>query len=224
MFVGGAALVSRKVSLSGVVLLCISFFLPQVKGCSEDVVPSLCVVTPDVPLVLTAVRSGESVTCGRTDYHGAKFLLFWGLPFLFGFVGAACLALRRLARSERASRLATKIMCTFTALILAHSCLLTVLLSRGEARDMLQVLGFTAATLLLVMCVASLVLLRKRWSAVRMPVCFLFCAASSFVYFIYMGLWLRPLFGLFLSILACLLIAIGPVLEILQTRKVASPP
>lgn len=57
-----------------------------------------------------------------------------------------------------------------------------------------------------------------------MPICFFFCALSSLVYFAYMGLLLGPLFGLWFSILACLLIMAGSVLEVLQVRKAPAKP
>ena len=201
--------VSRRVSLAGFVLLCVCFFLPQVRGCGEDVVPFITVVTPDSTY---------------TDYHGAKFLVLWGLPFIFAFAGIVFFVLRWRLKSSRAARRVTGAACIFSALILVHASWLMAMTSGVPTElGIEELLSLAAAYVLLAMCVASLLLLRRRWSAVRMPLCFLFGALASLVYFIY---WVRanPLFGLWFSMLACILIIVGSVLEVLRVREVVAAP
>ena len=191
---------ARKVSISGIVLLCISCFLPQVRGCKEDVVPIL---------------------------GGPLFLLIWGLPFVFAFFAAALFTARWLVKTEKRSRRVAMVACLFTALILAYACFQMIFVSVDLHREGLRIeepLGLAAASALLAMYVASLVLQAKATPGVKMPACFLLCAFASLVYFVYMGAWLGPLWGLWFSILACLLIMTGSVLEIRQARKGAAKP
>ena len=97
---------ARRITLLGILLLCTGFFLPQVRGCKEDVVPVMWTV--------------DSSGC---------FLVQWGLPFVFAFAAVIFLGLRRLARSEKAAKWIRRAACVFCVLILAYAGALEALLS-----------------------------------------------------------------------------------------------
>jgi len=191
--------VARKLSFSGVVLLCIAGFLPQVPSCGRDIVPFL---------------------------EGPDFMLVHGLPFIFAVFAAAAFAAMWLIKSEKWSRFLGWAVYVFTASILAYAFYLVL----GTCIDLSRPLDIAAwhwPTLavfccLLAISVASLVLLVKARFVPKVPACFFLCGVSSLVYFsFFVG---NALFGLWVSILACLLIVGGSGAEVIHVLRTPTAP
>ena len=101
--------VPRGITFVGLLLLCVCFFLPQVKGCTEPVVP--------------AIETYES---------GPGWLFVWGLPFVFAFAVGLLYGLWYLSREESGRALLMGLVCACCILILGWGCIQMVMVA-GEA-------------------------------------------------------------------------------------------
>ena len=198
---------AKSISLSGILLLCICFFLPQVRGCGQDIVP----VAATVDL-------------------GGLFLLSWGLPFLFAIVAAVFLGLRAITKSEKTRKRLAWSACLVAALFLAWSACVTLVVSAAcYLEEGTWCAGrpwhFAAACALLGQAILALVVLVPAETEAKMPACFFCCAVSALVCFLYVGSRYESRYGLWLSVLGCILIAMGSVAEYLRPAEaVSSPP
>jgi len=207
----------RRTAFSGIVLLCVSFFLPQVRGCGVAVVPAR-----------------------ETLATRGAFLFGLGLPFLMGFVALLIAVLWHIAGSRRARGHLAAVACAVTALMLglgvgmlvvefASSIMLLILdagvsplvafqsfVRGGLSGEVMMPCTLLGACALLVECAVVLYVWVGSRPAFRMPVCLLCVSLSSLVYFLFVGRFVCPAaYGLWLSVLACVLMAVGALGEIL---------
>lgn len=177
---------SRSITLSGVVLLCVCFFLPQVRGCGMVIVP---------------VR--------ETVATRGLFLLGLGLPFLTGFVAFLVAVLWCAVSGPRARRHVAGVSCAATALLLGLGA--GRLLAEFAASSTL-----VGAGVLLVECAVVLYVWARCRPTLKIPVCLLCTSVPSLAYFLFVSQSvLSAAYGLWLSVLACTLMAVGSLGEIL---------
>lgn len=200
----------RFLSLTGFVLLCVSFFLPQVPGCNEPIVPA-----------------------DETVGSNGAFLIALGIPFLAAALLLpfyACHALSWLVRSPRARKTIALIVCVLALLALVPGTLrmaepipswMASPIRELSAWVWIGCTGFCAlVTVLAFAGLASRSADRKAAAAV------FGVGAASLVYF---GFWVwcgEALYGLWVSVSASGLIALGAAIDWFQSRPArnATPP
>jgi hypothetical protein len=180
-----------RISLSGLLLLCVSFFLPQDRF---------------------GVPAAETVSSW-------DFLVLWGLPFLFGFIGLPFRLLRWVFESDkrRAAAVATILSFSCVVLLCAGSILMWTWAAKAHLTDS-WVLASLIVTVLMVSSVAALARCR---ASRRFPLAFFHCGTACLAYFLYVGL-VDPedtYYGLWVSVLASLLISAGSFVEAIRAHS-----
>ena len=197
----------RLTTFVGIVLLCVSFWLPQVEGCSDDIVPS-----------------HETVESGGT------FLFLLALPFLVGFVLAVLYVLRMVLRRVRARATADGVTCVFCVLALLWGAVLVgcVLVEQDipgklpslDLEDLMWIALGGAVWLSLAAALAVAVI--RKLGGARRPICVCCTAVPSLFYFV---LFVDDaLYGLVVSVTACTLITIGSTWEAVRILQHARAP
>jgi len=197
----------RVTSYAGILLLCVSFWLPQVEGCNEDIIP--------------AHETAES---------GGAFLFLLALPFLVGFVLAVAYFLRMLLRRARAKAALDGVTCVFCVLALLWGavmlgCVLLDgdILNRASSLDLddLVFLGMTAVVWLSVAAALAVAVIRRLGGA-RRPIC-VGCAAVASLFYFLSFVW-GARYGLLVSVTACTLITGVSAWEAVRILRGARPP
>ncbi len=193
----------RILSSSGLLLLCICFFLPQFRGC--------------VPAEIAfAERTFPSVT----------WLGFF-LPFYFAFVMAFLYGIRLAARAENVRQAVAEAGCIFciATLTLGSFMLTSQVMSwfpLDEGKMDLPVALWLAETCLAWASTLAAILVVALVSVVRkLPICVSIVGLCSLGYGLYWGIgfYEDTCFGLWLSIAACALISAGGVCEAIRLRS-----
>ena len=190
----------RLTAFAGSVLLCVSFFLPQVKGCG----------------------GAEVIPADEAALSGGVFFLFFGLPFLFGFGLVFFYVWRYVIRFVFQREVVDAVVCLFCVLLLIWASVLTgnvVLTSDSQKTE--DTTGWLSLTgeVWLGMAAALAVSVIWRREPVRRPICVLCCAVPALWYFM---LWREEAcYGLRVSVTACVLIAVGSAWEAVRTVRQA---
>jgi len=185
------------VSFSGCAVLCVSFFLPQIRSCSSDVVPAK-----------ETARNFWWVCC-------------FGLPFLAAVLAAPFLALRPLVRHRSAEMLTTAVVCAacLLAMTVGLGWVSLAAVQWGGPPDLLLWLltgGLAAATVLGLLAVWRCRLARK-----APAVLVLFGLASAGYFLTHSGGDAR--YGLWVSVGGSTAVALGGLIEFLQARSRPPP-
>ena len=194
--------IGRLVSWSGWLVLCVSFFLPQVKGCTEPIIPAR-----------EAVGGGEEVP---------YFIFTHGLPFLVAILAALWYLLRALARSDRFRRKMTAVLC---ATLLAGLAAGAAMMSREVFVDDFSWNGtdeilWGITTLLaivgLLWSIAGIVFARG-----KTPPVVLACGLAGLGYFLCYGIFYRDpvYYGLWVSVAGFGLVTVGGLWEMLRPAR-----
>lgn len=183
----------RRIALLGFLLLSIGFFLPQVEGCHEPIVPA------------RDVRNGNPI-----------LLLTLFAPFVFGFLGLVAYTVITLWRRIRIERVVAKGWCGMCAVFVAAvsvECVreLAAANSSGWATG-----GLATGGVFLTLGVVLLAAFRVRPFR-RVGMCTLPCAACSLAFF---GFWIMACSdglrcGIWLSAGGSALIVSGALLDAL---------
>lgn len=190
----------RLTTSAGIALLCLAFFLPQVKGC----------------------RGTEVIPADEAMISGGTFVLFLGLPFLFGFGLAVLYFWRYVFRLVPQREVVDAAARLFCVLLLIWASVLTgnvVLTSDSQKTE--DTTGWLSLTgeVWLGMAAALAVSVIWRREPVRRPICVLCCAVPALWYFM---LWREEAcYGLRVSVTACVLIAVGSAWEAVRTVRQA---
>ena len=189
--------VPRGMTLVGLLLLCVCFFLPQVKGCREPVVPAI-----------------------ETCQEGPEWLFVWGLPFVFSFAVGLLYVLWYFSRKESVRALLMGLVCACCILILGWGCIQMVMVL-GEALTDGNQAG--DVTLLILTClligvtIAACTAAARAFAETKGPMCVFLSGVASTGYFLYWPLFggFETYYGLWLSVTAGVLIAAGGLWEAL---------
>ena len=190
----------RLTTSAGIALLCLAFFLPQVKGC----------------------RGTEVIPADEAMISGGTFVLFLGLPFLFGFGLAVLYFWRYVFRLvpqrevvDAAARLFCVLLLIWASLLVARIALESDL---GDMKNTTMRVSLACAVWL-GMIVALAVSVMRWLGPVRRPICVFCCAVPALWYFM---LWREEAcYGLRVSVTACVLIAVGSAWEAVRTVRQA---
>ena len=190
--------VPRGMTFAGLLLLCVCFFLPQVKGCTEPVIP--------------AIETYES---------GPGWLFVWGLPFVFAFAVGLLYGLWYLSREEGGKALLMGLVCACCILILGWGCIQMIMVA-GEALNDGNRTGdatvLVLAGLLIVVTIAACTAAARAYAETKGPMCVFILGLASIGYFLYWPLLaeFKTYYGLWLSVTASVLIAAGGLWEALS--------
>ena len=206
--------IGRKVSFFGFVLLVVCFFLPQVESCSKSFVPASEVFGD------SADGPGKSVF----------MLLTLLLPFTVAFLASIIYVVRPALRSARARRAMTMTLCWMALLVMVvGSVALTIsfaLEERNGSSDPAMASGMKTEDIICVVClsvmlaaaiVALIAVIRAR-QHLKATVAIACLGVAFAAYFLMMALTGEPLYGIWVSITACGLIAVGGLWEALAAR------
>ena len=179
-------------------VLCVSFFLPQVRGCKKDIIPA------------HEVFGGD----GAELNDPVRFIFTLGLPFLVAFISVLLYVLRVLMRSQPARKLLS---------VLLHLVLLVALVSAAVMASWKSVRilgaeeqgsgssGWFLITLLIILlaawAIAATFLARRKTASV---ICICGVAAGGH-FFVCAGIGVR--YGILVSLSGCILIALGGLWE-----------
>jgi hypothetical protein len=173
----------------GLLLLCVCFFLPQVKGCSEPVVPAM-----------------------ETYENGPEWLFVWGLPFVFAFVVGLLYGLSYLSREE--GERATGMVCTCCILTLGWGFIQLVEVWGDEFNWLALLILSLLGALTLAACIAA----AKASTEAKGPMCVFLFGLASTGYFLYWPVLaeFKTYYGLWLSVTGSVLISVGGLWEALS--------
>lgn len=196
----------RLTTYVGILLFCVSFFLPQVKACHSDIIPA-----------------DEASSDGT-------FLFFLGLPFLFGLSLAVLYSFRYVVRLNFARKMADFVTCVCCVLILIWAALLTgrqVITDKFRedlfslSKDAVRCVGLTG-TVWICMAMAAVAVVVPSMGRSRRPICVSCCAVPALYYFL--GLVETARYGLWVSVTACTLIAVGSAWEAVRMARARASP
>ena len=207
--------IGRKISFSGFVLLFICFFLPQVESCNEAFVPA------------------SEVFGKGSDEPGAALLLLLTLllPFTVAFLGSIIYLLRPALRSPKARQALTTGLRWMALLVLLIGSLgLAISFSvedRSHSDDPAiesqmrtdETISMVCLSVMLVVAIVALVATIRARQQFKEPVtigCLGVCFAA---YFLMLALTGQPLYGIWVSITASGLIAVGGLWEALAAPR-----
>ncbi|HDZ20278.1 hypothetical protein LCGC14_0205150 [marine sediment metagenome] len=200
----------RRISFTGLLLLCVCFFLPQAEGCDSDFIPV-----------------DEIIVSGPQDQPqmdiGVLFTAF--LPFTFAFIMAPLYVIRQLVRFG-----STRRAMSVLALVL---CLLTMLWAAGyttalfapdvysayldpEVTDFWttgRIIDGLVCSVLLLGAISCLLVAWLATPAAKAPLAMFSFGVGAGVYFAAAISRTDARYGLWLSITASILIAIGGAWE-----------
>lgn len=193
----------KGISLLGLILLAVCFFLPQVKGCNETIVPAAATVK-----------------------SGGGWLFEFGMPFLFAAVAVVFHGLRLLLASPKARRVIAVAFCVVCFLMLSYSFLLLAsrignhMFGQDAEPDHPQWLSAVFILGLGGLSLAVIALAFFGRTSLQMSLATLACGAASLTYFLYWGvrIYSDTLYGLWLSVTACGLTILGSLLEAVWAR------
>ena len=196
----------RFVSLSGFALLCMSFFLPQARGCGQPLVPS----------EMTA------------NTHGA-FLLHLGLPFLAAIVLLPIYTfhtVRWLVRTPRARRAVAIAVCILSlAALIPGALLMAVPVATGGFGGGAGQWGWVAcAGVAVLAAVLACVGLISRSVGRKAAGAVFGVGTASLAFFAFFLLLSAAMYGMVVSAAACLLIAVGSAADWLLSGPIRDGP
>ena len=207
--------IGRRMSFSGFVLLVVCFFLPQVQSCNKDYVPA------------------SEVINNVSDEPGGALLLLLTLllPFTVAFLASIIYVVRPALRSARARRAMTMTLCWMALLVMVvGSVALTIsfaLEERNGSSDPAMASGMKTEDIICVVClsvmlaaaiVALIAVIRAR-QHLKATVAIACLGVAFAAYFLMMALTGEPLYGIWVSITACGLIAVGGLWEALAAPR-----
>ncbi len=184
----------RGITSAGLLLLCVCFFLPQVKSCDQPVTPAV-----------------------ETYDEGAGWLIIWGLPFVFAFAVGSLYGPWHLLRKERTKAAIMRLTCACCILILGWGCIqMTRVVMDEPDATALVILGLLGVAVL-----AACISAAKASSKAKGPMCVFFFGLASIGYFLYWPLMtsVRIYYGLWFSVTASTLIAAGALWEALGVKS-----
>jgi len=177
----------------GLLLLCVCFFLPQVKGCTEPVVPAM-----------------------ETYESGPEWLLVWGLPFVLAFAVGLLYGFWYLLRKENGRALLMGLVCACCILILGFGLVqMVMVLGKGHSVALLALVSLLGGVTFAA-CIAA----AKASTEAKGPMCVFFFGLASVGYFLYwpsLGRF-ETYYGLWLSVTASVIIAAGGLWEAIRVR------
>jgi len=185
-------------TLVGLLLLCVCFFLPQVKGCNEPVIP-----------------------VEETLEMGPGWLFIWGLPFVFAFVVGLLYCLWCFSRKEGVRASLMWLVCACCILILGYGCFQVIMVA-GEAIDDGGRTGDATlsivAGLLAVVTIAACTAAARACDEAKGPMCVFVFGLASIGYFLYWPLiaGYETYYGLWLSVAGSVLVSVGGLWEALS--------
>jgi hypothetical protein len=192
----------RRTTFAGIAVLCVSFWLPQIESCGDEIVPAY-----------------------ETVETGGRFLIGRALPFLAGFGLAVLYGLRMILRRARARRLVDGVTCVFCILVLLWGAVMCGAVfitqdapSKENSIDMeaLLLFGMGSAVWLSMAAAVAAVMIRRLVGA-RRPLCVVCTAFASLLYFLSYAE--DALYGLLVSVTACTLITVGSAWEALRILR-----
>ena len=203
----------RKISFTGLGLLFVCFFLPQVRACNMPLVPA-----------------DEAFGSG-TDDPQFDMLATLFLPFVMALVMAAFYLLRAALRSAKVRRVLTGAICLLALLTVLYGAVgLTVAYADDnwhrwtdpdahyEWDDEDTLFAVALPTMLAIAATATLLVIRAR-RPVKSPAA-LGCMGGLFAaYFLLFTFLHPPMYGIWISITASGLIAIGGLSEAIAARR-----
>ncbi|MHC4562014.1 MAG: hypothetical protein ACYS8X_04480 [Planctomycetota bacterium] len=205
--------IGRKVSFSGFWLLFICFFLPQVRACDEPFIP------------VAEVYGGKNVGLSL------DLLVTMFLPFAAAFLASIIYLLRFALRPAKARRILTAALCVLALLVLLYGSIgLATLISlevwepytdpdvtyQWDTED--TALAICLPVMLTAAALAVAAVIRARRPA-KTPAALACLGAAFAAYFLTVPVSYPPLYGIWLSIAASGLIAVGGLWEALATRR-----
>ena len=209
--------IGRHISFSGFVLLCVCFFLPQVQSCTTPFVPA------------------SKVFSEGSDQPRAALIMLVTLllPFTVAFLASVIYLLRPALRSAKARRTLTAGLRKLALLVLLIGSIGLAIFfniddgyhsddpaieSRMHADEAITMV---CLSVMLVVAVVALIVAMRARPSLMAPVtigCLGVCFAA---YFLMMSLTGDPLYGIWVSVTASGLIAIGGLWEALAAPRPA---
>ncbi|HDZ20277.1 hypothetical protein LCGC14_0205160 [marine sediment metagenome] len=202
----------RRISFTGLLLLCVCFFLPQVKACNDDYIPA-----------------DEMIVCqGPPDHqpHVEITRLFARfLPFTFAFVMTPLYLIRQLVRFGSTRKALSVFALIFCLLMLLWAAGFTTALFATDNyfvfRDvqgtdlwtMGRIIAYLVPSVLIFCAISCLLVAWLAPAAAKVPLVMFSCGVGAAVYSATTAYDMEARYGIWLSITACILIAIGGAWE-----------